>query len=199
MPSAHRVRRDACGAGSDGLNLQADECPRGIEAPPHLFDDLIEEGHLQALGQEAEDRVGDAHAVILSTGVNDTQVENGAVRLSPNKSATALDQLLQVTRDYGETLVVGPSPVSDDAHNQRIRRLSHRMQEQCQDQGVLFVPVVDALLNNADWMQEVAAGDGSHPGPRGYEILTRVVESSNSWANFCSGLRLQRHQRAVDA
>ncbi|MDP8927666.1 MAG: GDSL-type esterase/lipase family protein [Actinomycetota bacterium] len=132
------------------------------------------------------------NAVILSTGVNDTQVENGAVRLSPNERATALHQLLQVTRDHGETLVVGPPPVSDDAHNQRIRRLSHRMQEQCDDEGVPFVPVIDALLSNPIWMQEVAAGDGSHPGPRGYEIMTQIVESSNSWANFCSRLRLHR-------
>jgi acyl-CoA thioesterase I len=35
--------------------------------------------------------------------------------------------------------------------------------------------VAEALLASSAWMSEIAAGDGAHPGAKGYEAITRLL------------------------
>jgi lysophospholipase L1-like esterase len=49
------------------------------------------------------------------------------------------------------------------------------MAQVCDEAGVPFVPTFDVLLAGGQWMREVAAGDGAHPGPGGYEQFGQVI------------------------
>ncbi len=45
----------------------------------------------------------------------------------------------------------------------------------CAERGLPFVSVVEPLHSLPVWMEQVAAGDGAHPGAEGYEALTKLV------------------------
>ncbi len=114
--------------------------------------------------------------VVLSFGVNDTTVEDGAIRVSQKRSCAALAAILEQAADAGlPALVVGPAPVDDSAQNERIQLLSLAFEGVCDRFAAPFLDVVEPLLACPVWMGEVAAGDGAHPGAEGYEALAGVV------------------------
>jgi len=45
----------------------------------------------------------------------------------------------------------------------------------CAERGVRYVAVAAALADSAVWIEEQAAGDGAHPGARGYDLLARLL------------------------
>jgi lysophospholipase L1-like esterase len=51
--------------------------------------------------------------IVLSCGVNDTVMENGQVRVSPEHSRANVAEILRDAMKY-KVLMVGPPPVSDD-------------------------------------------------------------------------------------
>ncbi len=114
--------------------------------------------------------------VALSTGVNDTTLEDGALRLAPELSAGALDEMLAGAAAAGwPALVVGPPAVADAGQNGRIEELDERLARVCAGRAVPYVPVVAALAHDETWLREVAAGDGAHPGAAGYTVLADLV------------------------
>ena len=123
--------------------------------------------------------------LVLSTGVNDTTEVDGAPRLDPHASVTALAGMLDGAAHAGwPVLVVGPPAVADDAQNQRIADLDECFARTCADHGVPYVPVVAALAADPAWRAEVAAGDGAHPGAAGYATLADLVRPS--WERWIS-------------
>lgn len=131
------------------------------------------------------------NGVIISTGVNDTQIEDGRRRLSLKTSIEALKELLAVAELYGQVLVIGPPPVSQVDHNDRIAALSEAFSEVCAKRGIGFIETCRALLGNRTWRAEVSSGDGAHPGKAGYAALTDVVAASDGWRSFGAPLRLE--------
>jgi acyl-CoA thioesterase-1 len=121
--------------------------------------------------------------VVLSTGVNDTTLEDGELRLAPERSAAALAEVLAGAAAAGwPVLVVGPPAVADDAHNARTAALDDRFAEICAEHGVPYVPVVRHLAGNETWMREVTDGDGAHPGAAGYAVLADLVHPT--WSTW---------------
>jgi acyl-CoA thioesterase-1 len=114
--------------------------------------------------------------IVLSFGANDTGSEHGRVRVEANRSLDALAAILEGAAAIGlPSLVVGPAPVDEPEQNRRIRSLSGSFAEVCAEHGVPCVGVIEQLLASPVWMQQVAAGDGAHPGAEGYEVLAEVV------------------------
>ena len=127
---------------------------------------------------ECEQRLrnGDDHRVVFSFGVNDTTGEGGGTRVVAEESAANLARLLKGAAARGWPLaVVGPPPVGDPAQNGRTALLDAEFARICRAAGVPYIPVYDALLEDAVWMHEVRVGDGAHPGAGGYEALTALV------------------------
>ncbi|MCF6744248.1 G-D-S-L family lipolytic protein [Blastococcus sp. KM273128] len=119
---------------------------------------------------------GQDRRIVVSTGVNDTTVENGSRRLAAEASLAALAALLGGAADAGwPVLVVGPPPVADAGHDRRVAELDSRFGELCAATGVPYVAVLDALAGSATWRREVAAGDGAHPGAAGYQRYADLV------------------------
>ena len=113
---------------------------------------------------------------VIGTGVDDATEEDGASRLSPQRSVAALGEVLGGAVSAGwPVLVVGPPAVADDAQNARTAALDERFARVCAEHGVPHVPVLAALAADPTWTREVAAGDGAHPGAAGYAVLAELV------------------------
>ncbi|MDT0310581.1 GDSL-type esterase/lipase family protein [Streptomyces sp. DSM 44917] len=114
--------------------------------------------------------------LVLAFGVNDTTRENGRPRVEPAGSQAHLARMLQEAAARGwSTLVAGPPPVDDAAHNARTAVLDARFAAVCRDAGVPYVPVLETLSADAVWRREVRAGDGAHPGAGGYDALAALI------------------------
>jgi acyl-CoA thioesterase I len=128
--------------------------------------------------------------IVLSFGANDTSIEHDRVRVDADRSSSALATILQEAATIGlPTLVLGPAPVDDPEQNRRIRSLSVSFAELCAERGVPFVSVIEPLLASPVWMEQVAGGDGAHPGAEGYDALARLV-LAGGWLDWlCAAAR----------
>jgi acyl-CoA thioesterase-1 len=134
--------------------------------------------------QEVQRRLaaGADNRVVLSFGTNDTQLENGSVRVEPLATLAALADLLEWTREHRlPTFVVGPPPVVDDAHNHRLLELTALMRELTKRRGVPFVPIAPVLAESTRWRAELSTGDGAHPRSVGYQLLARAILDGGWW------------------
>jgi lysophospholipase L1-like esterase len=139
------------------------------------------------LEAEAAPRLTDEEPcrLVLSFGANDATLEGGRVRVKPDGSVAALRRGLGIARRLGlPALVVGPPPVADPAHAERILALSARL---AAASTAPYVEVAGALVASGPWMAEARAGDGAHPGAAGYAQIAELVR-----APFLSWLRSER-------
>jgi lysophospholipase L1-like esterase len=130
---------------------------------------------------EARARVpsGAGARVVISLGANDTTIDEGTVRVSPDRSRRALAAILDEVSAVGmSSFVVGPAPVDDAEQNARIKALTESFAKVSIERGVPFVGVAEALLKSSAWMAEVAAGDGAHPAAEGYRtVAQRLIDA----------------------
>lgn len=122
------------------------------------------------LAREADCRV------LFAVGANDTTAEDGVPRVTPERSCLALGKMLEQAAELSVPAgVAGPPPVGDAAQRSRALALSDAFGELCGERGVPFWPVARALDTSRAWREEQAAGDGAHPGARGYELLAQAL------------------------
>src|SRR5215472_588338 len=74
--------------------------------------------------------------VVLSFGGNDTALEQGWQRLSLDATLHNLRAIVQDAQRHYPTLLVGPPPVAEAAHNARTAALCHAMAAVAQELGV---------------------------------------------------------------
>ena len=114
--------------------------------------------------------------VVLSFGVNDTTIEHGSPRITPNASATNMHALLGQAGTMGwPVLVVGPPAVDDERQNERTAAVDAAFAEACALHEVPYVSVLAALRTDAIWRRQVREGDGAHPSAEGYLVLTGLL------------------------
>lgn len=114
--------------------------------------------------------------VVFAVGANDTTLEGADPRVTPDRSCLALGKMLDQAAELGLPAgVAGPVPVGDAAQRARAVELSDAFGELCGARAVPFWPVARALDASRPWLEEQAAGDGAHPGARGYELLARTL------------------------
>ena len=119
--------------------------------------------------------------VVFSFGANDVAIENGAPRVPENETLANLRAMLDVATARYRTLVIGPPAVPDDGINARLVNLSERMGEIAVQLDVPYFALFPLLVNNGQWMDEVRAGDGTHPRAAGYAGIAALVETSPAW------------------
>ena len=138
------------------------------------------------LPAEARPRLkdGDVVGVVLSSGVNDTMIDDEQQRVPTVDTLEALRRCLDFcAAAQWPVLVVGPVPIADERHNRRIGQLSDDIAALCRETGHAFVNAIDELAEDAAWRSSVAADDGAHPGADGYARLADVI-----WPAFRSWL-----------
>jgi lysophospholipase L1-like esterase len=124
--------------------------------------------------------------VVFSFGVNDTTILNGMVRVEPGSSASALAEALDGAAERRlSAFVVGPAPVADERHNDRIARLSDAFASLCHRAKVPYVSAIRELRGDATWKEEAAGHDGAHPATRGYGLLADAVLAAG-WIDWLS-------------
>ncbi len=127
--------------------------------------------------------------VVFSFGVNDTNEENGVLRVSQEESFANVRAILQDAAAAGyRTLMVGPPPIDNDAHNARIKVFSAYCAQTAAGLGVPYVDLYGALVGDAMYRAEVAGNDGAHPASAGYEKLVGIIiERAQSWLFEANG------------
>jgi acyl-CoA thioesterase-1 len=118
---------------------------------------------------------------VLSFGANDTTTEQGRQRVSLAATLHNLRAIVQDARRRYPTLLVGPPPVAEAAHNARIAALCHAMASVAQELGVPYLPVCERLIQAQTWVQEAAQSDGAHPQQGGYAALAALVQAWPAW------------------
>ncbi|MDQ1577045.1 MAG: acyl-CoA thioesterase [Microbacteriaceae bacterium] len=131
---------------------------------------------VRRLRQETEPRLvqGKELRVVLSLGLNDVAVDAGVQRVSTVDTLAAISEagtLLEGT----PVLFVGPPASTDPERNERARELNGAMREHCATIGIPFISTFEALDGANPWCDEVARGDGIHPGLAGYDQLHAVI------------------------
>lgn len=138
--------------------------------------DILQRWHEIALRQHPN---GD-NRIVLSCGVNDTTMENGALRIDFETSLQNMRDLF-ARMQSAPSLVVGPPPVDDGQQNQRIKTLSDAMKIEAENAGLPFIPLFDGLIQDQAYLTEIAQNDGAHPEATGYDKMTRIILDSGKW------------------
>jgi len=129
----------------------------------------------EALPRLPAEGEGDPRAV-FAFGVNDVTLSDEGRRCSREASLQALARSLEGAAALGmRSFVVGPAATVEEIANERIAGLSRAFEDLCRAQETPFVPLVEQLRASESWCAELAAGDGAHPGARGYEEMARLV------------------------
>jgi lysophospholipase L1-like esterase len=118
--------------------------------------------------------------MVVSCGANDTMIEHGQIRVCHDESLENVRQILRAASGY-KLLMVGPPPVGDDAQNDRISVLSEGFSRVARMLNVSYIGLYAPLVSDADYVRDVAGGDGAHPGSKGYEKMARIIKASPSW------------------
>ena len=117
--------------------------------------------------------------LVASFGINDARdtMEWPAARTLRN-----LDRFLHETADAGfAPLIVGPIPTAQPRESERIGALSHAMGTACERARVTFIELHGGLRETPALIDEMAHGDGYHPGPAGYDAIARAVQENGWW------------------
>ncbi|HEY0720424.1 MAG TPA: GDSL-type esterase/lipase family protein [Gammaproteobacteria bacterium] len=118
--------------------------------------------------------------VVLSCGVNDTVLENGALRVPVAQSCQNVQEILRKASNY-QVIMVGPPPVDEEAQNLRICALSQAYAELAQGLGVPFIELYSQLVADPLYRSEVASNDGAHPRSSGYRAMAEIIGTSPHW------------------
>lgn len=114
--------------------------------------------------------------LVVSCGANDTTAEGASTRVTPQRCAQALADILRGAADLRlPTLVVGPPLAGDDAQHDRIRSLSVRLAPVCDTHQARFIEVAHRQRAESMWVRQARDGDGSHPDTEGYEELAELL------------------------
>lgn len=123
-------------------------------------------------------------ALVFSFGVNDCVEEGGAPRVHPDATLGHTHTMLAAAKAIGPVLMVGPPPIDDAGVNARVQALEPRLMGLCAEVGVPYLPVLEPLLADPHWIAEARAGDGAHPGAKGYAAMAALVDGWPSWREW---------------
>jgi lysophospholipase L1-like esterase len=117
--------------------------------------------------------------LVASFGINDAR---DGIEWPAAKTLANLDRFIQETTDDGfAPLIVGPIPTAQPRESERIGALSHAMGTACERVRIAFIELHGGLRESPALIDSMAAGDGYHPGPSGYDEIARAVQENGWW------------------
>ena len=119
--------------------------------------------------------------IVFSFGANDATLEDGQWRVPPDLSAENARAIIARARLSYPVLVVGPPPAPEAEKTARHAELAARYAEVCRGLNVPFLDILGSIRSVDAWWEEVAAGDGIHPGAHGYAALAGLVDAWPAW------------------
>lgn len=112
--------------------------------------------------------------LVVSFGVNDTVLRDGARRAEPDETLGALRRVHALAGEV-PVFLVGPPATSDPDQNRRLAALDAALTTEAAVLGVPVLSVFAATLGSPVWQEQVAADDGYHPRAEGYAVLAEAV------------------------
>jgi lysophospholipase L1-like esterase len=122
--------------------------------------------------------------IVFSFGVNDTTIENGKERVALDESVENARTILQNARSFFPTIMIGPPPILEEEHNQRIARLSQQFALVCETLEIPYLEVFTPLRHVREWQEEIASNDGAHPRAAGYAALAELIQDWSAWRTW---------------
>lgn len=120
-------------------------------------------------------------AVIFSFGANDRVLEHGQPRVSPERMLENTRTILSAAVARWPTLfIASPPPMGGDTGGAAAAQVSG-IKEICDAQSVPLFDTFTASASFTHWQAEAMAGDGVHPGARGYEELAMLLDVWPHW------------------
>jgi lysophospholipase L1-like esterase len=95
--------------------------------------------------------------------------------VDPDQTLAAAKSILSVAREMCPTAFVGPPPLLDEEAGRRVADLGKWLAGVCTEVDVPFLDACTPLSESRGYMADLEAGDGVHPGARGYDELSRLV------------------------
>jgi len=133
-------------------------------------------------------------ALVFSFGVNDMAEENGALRVSKERSLATAKQMISDARDWLPVLWVGPAPINDEKQpfspgpdrsysfsTDRLVDLSAAYSRQAKELNVPYLDLMAPLLDDDQWNSALRAGDGVHPTGPGYAVMANLIGAWPAW------------------
>ena len=135
---------------------------------------------------EAAKRLPDGcdNRLVFSFGTNDNRVEEGIRFVEEKDSVACARRILTQAKAMFPVLFIGPPPIEDEQMNRRAELLSAAYRDLSTELRVPYLGVYQPLRENALWMQEVSAVDGSHPAAAGYLALAQLVTDWSAWKDW---------------
>ncbi len=136
---------------------------------------------------EAERRLpeGCDGRLVFAFGANDAVLVDGRPRISVAESLANFRAIVGAALAWRPVLVVGPPPLPEAA--ERIGELSAAYARMSVDLDVPYLEVCATLRASTLWQEQVAGGDGAHPGAPGYAQLADLVSSWVAWGSWMRG------------
>ena len=122
-----------------------------------------------------------AGRLVFSFGVNDTTIEAGTLRVPFEQSLAHATAMLSTAQQLWPTIMIGPPPVPDDDHNERIAVLSQALAQCCERLAVPYLDTFNPLRHSDIWLAEASQNDGFHPAAEGYAMLATIIQQWPGW------------------
>jgi acyl-CoA thioesterase I len=122
--------------------------------------------------------------LVFSFGVNDCVLEGDRPRVDEERSMANARTILERAQAKWPTLMVGPPCTGEVLLDERVRRLSDRLELLCREICVPFLSIFGRLENAESWRSEALRGDGVHPNRGGYALIHEAVLGWQSWRDW---------------
>ncbi|MBP0019108.1 MAG: lipase [Cyanobacteria bacterium SBLK] len=141
-------------------------------------------------------RQGEKNHVVFSFGVRDTALKKGKPRVNLQDSLNNTYSIFEVAKKSFPVLAIGPPPVANAQHNQRIYRLSEAFFSVCIELDIPYLDIFTPLSSSTAWMQEVRENDGIHPYIEGYAELADLIQNWSPWVSWFASHYSVNHRRS---
>jgi len=119
--------------------------------------------------------------VVFSFGVNDTVIENNMPRVSKEQSIENTKMVLESALKKYRVRMIGPPPIGDMVQNKSIQELDKAFEILCSELSIPYLSVIESLLAEPIWLEEVLSNDGAHPKSAGYSYFSKLVSEWEKW------------------
>jgi lysophospholipase L1-like esterase len=111
-------------------------------------------------------------------------IESGQQRVSTSETCDALRHIAAAAKTAAASrplLFIGPPPIVDDDHNERIAHLDAALSATASAAGVPYIALFEQLVSDARYRRDILQGDGAHPSSIGYDRIARLVIAHAAW------------------
>lgn len=140
--------------------------------------DILERWPTEAARRLPEDQ---DRRLVFSFGGADASRPEGYPRVDPDTSMANAHLILKAAREACPVLWVGPTPMPRPERNAGVSELNKGYAVIAARLDIPYLDVFSPLSASREYLDDLAAGDGVHPGARGYGLIAALVAQWEPW------------------